>query len=270
MPGSFSSELFLVEKEGKKMILKRGEKNELITELLFHQTLSQHKLPSLRSFTDKSLRKNEILLEYIEGSITLSDRFTPKNCRKWGEVLQKIHQIHYKECFYYKENAEKEVQTWSAYLEKKRKKAWKKCHEHKAYGLNKEELKKIELFIEPLLERNDDQYSLIHADIHSNNVLIKDAELVLFDKNPDIFSGDPLLDLAIAWVDMAEGSLTESENQEEVICLQSFIQGYQKDFREDICVKRYVMLIAFGRLYTPYSSNYLSIIRFLLSKQLYL
>ena len=81
---------------------------------------------ALAFFDNKSIQKNEILLEYIENSKTLGDDFTEKNCKQWGAITKKIHSKKFSKCFRYDENGEKVELTWLSYLESKINKAFTK------------------------------------------------------------------------------------------------------------------------------------------------
>ena len=186
-----------------------------------------------------------------------------------GRGCKKIHNIKFKSCFKYNDKGDKVKITWSEYLESKIKKAFLKSEENDNYGFIIQEIKKIEEYLKPLLNLNLKKFSLIHGDFHSGNLLIKNNEVIPFDKNPEIFSGDPLLDLAIAMIDMPNGTLVHTNNPKYLNdrnCLDAFIRGYNPNFLNTPHLYEYIMLIAFGRLYTPFSENYKEIIYKLLKK----
>jgi Ser/Thr protein kinase RdoA (MazF antagonist) len=270
IPGSFSSELFLVEIKKKRYVLKRDDDtSDIISEKEFFKVLSKNNIPTLNYFENPKLKSNEILLEYIQGSVNLGDRFTAKNCKTWGKITRRMHEIKFNDCFRLNKDGRKIKQKWSMHLNKKIKKAFAKAEANNNYDYSKAELKKIRKYLSPLKTIEPKRFSLIHGDLHTNNVLIKKDKLILFDKNPEIFSGDPLLDLAIALIDMPNDTLIktdDSEHTNDKKCLNSFIAGYRTDFLNNPSLNVYIMLIAFGRLYTPFSENYKDIILNLLEK----
>ena len=70
--GSFLSDVFLVEIDKQKYVLKRSNyNNEIPSEKEFIKILSKNNIPALKYFENSSLKSNEILLEYIDNSITL-------------------------------------------------------------------------------------------------------------------------------------------------------------------------------------------------------
>jgi len=270
LEGSFCSDVYLVKLKGIKYVLKRCGLDEIVSEKMFNKELSKHGIKTLSFFDNHNLKTNEILLEYVEGSKTLVNYFTESNCKKWGEISKKIHDIKFESCFKYNDKGEKVELTWSNYLASKIKKAFLKSKENNDYGFTKKEIKRIKEYLEPLFNINLEHFSLIHGDFHTGNVLIKNNELIPFDKNPEIFTGDFLLDLAIAIVDMPNGTLMHTDNPKyanDKKCFNAFLESYNYDFLSDSNLYKYIMLIAFGRLYTPFSENYKDIIYNLLKKE---
>jgi len=264
LPGSFASKVFLVELNKQKYVLKRCKNtSEIASEKEFSKVLSQNNIPSLSYLEHHDLKANEMLLEYVEDSISLGNRFTTENCEIWGEVTRKMHNIKYNQCFKLDSNNQRKIVKWSDYIDNKTKEAIFYAKENGNYGFNEAELNQIIEYILPLQDLKFKKFSLIHGDLHTNNVLIRNKELVLFDKNSEVFTGDPLLDLAIAIVDMPNGTLIEIDNKDNANdknCLESFIKGYKNNFLNDPNLYRYIMLITFGRLYAPFSKYYKEII----------
>ncbi|MDF2379544.1 MAG: aminoglycoside phosphotransferase family protein [Candidatus Gracilibacteria bacterium] len=259
--GSFSSEVFLVERGSEQFVLKRGDIAEVISEKKFSDVLADHGIPSLKYFEDTDVKENELVLEYIPGSPVLGEMCNEMYSKRWGEVTRKMHQISYPTCFRYNEKGEQSELKWADYMEQKLEKAFRKAEENDYYGFDEKSVGNIREYLALLQDYEPEQYSLVHADLHSNNVLIRDGELVLFDKNPDVFSGDPLLDLAIIMMDMPHGTLIDEGNSEDEKCLEAFIDGYGEDFLQNEMLNVYVLLIAFGRMYTPYADGYAEIVK---------
>lgn len=261
--GGFSSEVNLVEIDGVKYVLKKADYGNIVTEKIFQKRISELGVPSLKFFDNLTLKDDEMLLEYIPDSNRLSENLTENNCRQWGTITRKIHDVKFKSCFRYDNHSDIVAVTWSKYLASKIKQAFSQAKENNNYGFNSQKINDIKEFLAPLSKLKPRIFSLVHGDFHSGNVLLRKNELIPFDKNPEIFSGDPLLDLAVIIVDMPNGTLihtTNSKNVNDKKYFQAFLQGYKDNFLNQNIFYRYVMLIAFGRLYTPFSENYPAII----------
>jgi len=268
--GSFSSRVYLVERDGRKMVLKKGEEPDWsVTEKKFYDLLRANNIPALDYYIDSELKPGEMLLEYVPNSKSLATDWNENNCQKWGELAKRIHAIKYDQCFRYNiEGKEVEV-DWGKFLRDKHQRSLKKAEEFDWYGFNTDEVTQVNDFVKGLFEHVPDEFCLIHGDYHTGNVLIRGEELVLFDREWDVFSGDRLYDLAIAWKEMPVGSLVESDDPEhadDLKYLEAFIDGYGWDFRNDEMLKRYVVLIAFSRLHTPFAKFYKEIIKNIVNK----
>ncbi|MFA4930291.1 MAG: aminoglycoside phosphotransferase family protein [Patescibacteria group bacterium] len=269
LPG-FSSKVFLVDLDGEKCVLKQmNGPDEVQTEKKFMEMMANNGLPYLKVFSEAGLKPNEILLEYVGGSVILGNRFDERNAYKWGELAKKIHSIKYDQCFKYDQYRNKNNLSWGQFLHDKHERSLAKAEEYDNYGFGQGRVNEISDFVNSLFNLILKEYSLIHGDFHTSNVLIRGSDLVLFDGDPTIFSGDPLYDLAIAWMEMPNGSLISIDDPEyanDKNCLDAFIDGYGKDFTNNVNLKKYIVLIAFSRLYTPFARNYKNIIENILNR----
>lgn len=262
--GSFSANVFLVEKDDQKMVLKQNEEPEwVVSEKSFYDLLRANNMPALDYYDDAELKPGEMLLEYVEGSVNLGSDWTLDNCRRWGEVSRRMHDIKYDRCFRYDAKGNEVGVDWGGFLNDKHERSLKKADEWENYGFSDEQIVLINQLVSELFNYKPDEYCLIHGDLHTGNVLIRGDDLVLFDREWYVYSGDRLYDLAIAWKEMPGGSLVQTHDYEHVNDLEylvAFIEGYGWDFRRDELLKRYVVLLAFSRLYTPFAKYYKEII----------
>ena len=114
---SYTSEVYLVEIDGKDFVLKTTTPQGAASEKFFYDTLAARNVPTLRVFSHAELKNNQLLLEYIENSPALMDAQTEENFRNWGKAVKSIHAITFPESFVITEEGEKKQIAWQAYLE---------------------------------------------------------------------------------------------------------------------------------------------------------
>ncbi len=181
-----------------------------------------------------------------------------------------MHDVKFDRCWRFDDKGERQDVSWGEFLSNKHVRSHVKARERGNYEFSDRWLRLIDDFVGSLFDVDLSEYSLVHGDLHYGNVLIRENDLVLFDRESAFFSGDPLYDLAIAWIDMPNGSLIEIDDLEHVNDrkrLDAFVDGYDRDFTEDAVLKIYIVLIAFSRLYTPFAKNYKSIIENILNSK---
>lgn len=225
--------------------------------------MRENNLPTLSYIESSDLSPGEILLEYVEGSINLMAAWTTDNACRWGKLSRGVHNIRYDDCFRYSSGGEKVLVNWGNFLREKHERSIIKAKENDNYRFKKQQLEMIDYSVRELFDDQPVEYCLIHGDLHTGNVLIRGRDLVLFDRESLVFSGDKRYDLAIAWLEMPGGSLVKTEDPDHtdgLEYLEAFISGYGWDFRHDQLIKKYIVLIAFSRLYTPFAKFYREII----------
>ena len=73
----FSSKVFLVEVGGKNYVLKKTDEPEwVISEKEFYRILRENEIPTLNYLESDEIELGDILLEYVDGSVNIGDRFT--------------------------------------------------------------------------------------------------------------------------------------------------------------------------------------------------
>ncbi len=230
LPGSYGSKVELVEIDGKQYVLKTWKVEESENEKLFLKTLEENNLPFLGVINNSELKSNQILLEYIEGSPKLPKGI--ENFVKFGEIIRKMHDIKYNESFIINEYGEKEVIEWSDFLKNALKRGLKKQRDEKT-DLSEELLIAIESFINNHLPIKKSEFSLLHADLHLGNLLIKNGGLVVYDKNPEIFSGDAIYDFATLLTHYPNETYIQTDNPDNLHdreIMDTFMKGYGFDF----------------------------------------
>jgi thiamine kinase-like enzyme len=233
LPGSYGSKVELVEIDGKQYVLKTWKVEESENEKLFLKTLEENNLPFLGVINNSELKSNQILLEYIEGSPKLPKGI--ENFIKFGEIIRKMHDIKYNDSFIINEHGEKEVIEWSDFLKNALKRGLKKQRDEKT-DLSEELLIAIESFVNNHLPIKKSEFSLLHADLHLGNLLIKNGGLVVYDKNPEIFSGDAIYDFATLLTHYPNGTYIQTDNPNNLHdkeVMDTLIKGYGFDFLKD-------------------------------------
>ncbi len=260
LPGSYASKVELVEIDGKPYVLKTWNAEETENEKLFLKTLEEHDLPLLKVIENQELKSNQILLEYIEGSPKLPK--TPENYIKFGQIIRKMHDIKYAESFKINEKGEKEIIEWNLFLKNQLKLGIGRQQKEKTH-IDEELLIAIESFVEKHLPIKKSKFSLLHADLHVGNLLVKNNDLIIYDKSSEIFSGDAVYDFATLLTHYPNGTYIKTDNpdnQKDKEFMNNFIKGYGFDFlthdRENFDVYFIIKaLLRYPSPWEPYSKE---------------
>lgn len=219
-----SATIEVVEKDGAQtLILKTCEPYDVVVEHAFIETLRQNNLPHLEYFVDTDLQSEQLLLEYVEGSPTLATSKTPEMFEKWGKLTRRIHDVHSDKAMRICEDSSLKVVAWHDYIQETYKTGVTRNDSSGAFG--SDTIEKIGRLVERLITLEVAPYSLIHGDLHSSNVLIRDGSLVIFDKGEPMLYGDPMYDLAIFMINFGF-----SDDNSDHQLMNAFIKGYEEDF----------------------------------------
>jgi len=211
------SKIELVQLGQEKLILRTAKLEDVCNEKMFIEELQKNNIKTLKYFERDFLKEDQLLIEYINGSPLIEDSLTSENIYKWGVLCKKIHQIKYDKIFKLLADNQKDFCTWNQFITERFSFVKLKIDKNK-FNLSPEEIKKVKekLFDFKVLEPVD--ISLLHCDLNKYNILIKDGELLAFDKGSQIFCGDYLFDLASVKIAL------DGEQFKE------FIRGYGEDF----------------------------------------
>jgi Ser/Thr protein kinase RdoA (MazF antagonist) len=251
---AYSSQVELVEIDGKEFVLKTAELEEIQNEKYFHEVLRANRLPSLRFFDNPELKPDQILLEYIEGTPILNE--TPEDYVRYGEATKRMHAVHFPECFRITETGAKEVVEWNTLLKREMYRSIERQRAKKT-DLSEEFIAKIVDYVEPRLSIVPENFSLIHCDLHLGNTMLKGNDVLIYDKGSEVFSGHWLYDLAILLTHHPNGTYIETDysyNQNDKVLVNSFIQGYGEDFITDRkeTLDLYMVLKSLSRYPNPF------------------
>ena len=228
--------------QGHELVLKTSDPYEVNVERKFIEILKEHNIPHLELYEDETLLPNQLLLEYVEDSPTIGKDELPKWFIKWGEIIRKIHDVKSPEAIKVLEDNSVQSVSWNNFIKERYQTAVSK---HVEVGLlDTGTMEKIGKLVERLQSTEISTYSLIHGDLHSNNAMIRNEEVILFDKGSSILYGDMLYDLAVPIINF---SFTNEEKDKENI--EAFMQGYGESFLETNIERLdyYVLLRAFER-----------------------
>ncbi len=245
LPGAYSSKVELVEIEEEYYVLKTATPEEITNEMFFNKTLKNNGLPVLKIIDNVELANNQLLMEYIPGSPELENFPTPENYIRWGEVAKKLHSITSPKPYKVDEEGRQIKLNWSDFIEEEIKAALLRQKERNT-NLDDQFIKDVVQFVRPLADVKNDNFSLVHGDLHSNNILITTRGAILFDKGSDIMYGDPLYDLAQVGISFQIGLHLEHEKRYKPELLAAFIKGYGGDFTQpdEKLFARYITLRA--------------------------
>lgn len=246
----------LVEIDGKKWVYKKENAKWVYTEKVFNNILKDNKLPYLQSLDVTGLKADEILLEYVEGELTMDCVYSTKNYEQFGKIIRTLHSIQKTYSLTYHEDGTEKKLDWKKYMKSYMDEAIKRADKNKNYDLNSKILSSIKKESSKLLDYEPKAFSLIHGDLHLNNILVKDNNLILFDKNDEVFFGSHYMDLAILALDLCNGTfinVDDPDYEHDKKLLDAFMRGYGRTFdAEEPIFLRFVILIAFRRLNSPF------------------
>lgn len=236
----------LVTINGQQVIIKTCDLDEVQNETFFQATLAHHGLPSLKIYNRVGLQENQIKMEYIKDGSPDVQGITPEFMYKWGNLLQRLHAIHFEDTFQITKTGMQKPLFWQEFL------TWRLNDAKAKQALPADLVEEIEQVVTPLWHIQLSHASLLHGDAHSNNVLIRGEDLVLFDQGYRIRTGDPLYDVAIVHMGFSNGRYINTHNPDnlnDTTLLAAFYDGYGREFLEknQATLDLYVLLRSFER-----------------------
>lgn len=228
---AYSSIVELVELEGRKYILKTVDAEEAWNEKRFLQKMKQQGLPTLELIDYPGLAENQILLEYIPGSKTI-DSQDPEQVKKWGSMIRQMHNLKYDGAFRINSKNQEQKLDWNTHLIE----VIDEAVDSRLGGwteLSDGFLEQARSYVHERLNITNPEFTLIHGDLHYGNTLLRNDEVILYDKSSELFAGDPLYDLTIVMTHFPNGLYVTTDNESEVRdsgLLEAFMEGYGDDF----------------------------------------
>ena len=261
--GSDESVVNLIEIDGKHYVHKKAPKKTIIGEKFFHRTLDRNGLPSFQMFAEYEDGDNDVVFEYVENSPSLNENRSIDNFAKLGLVVSDMHDITYSDFFNIDDEGNPTVSSWSNQLAKYIQQNFDEFLEvnNESKQFSQEEVRKIEELIKPLAFHNFDKYSLVHGDMHTGNVMMKDGQPIPYDSFGEFMVAPAVYDLGLILSEEFNSSLfvegDDEKYQRNKEHLDAFMDTYGRDKIEtqmDL-VKRFALLRAMGRFPNPWKDN---------------
>jgi Ser/Thr protein kinase RdoA (MazF antagonist) len=155
--------------------------------------------------------------------------------------------------------------NWSQFLQEELREAVERRNT-KQSDLSDEVMAVLEREVLALSEHSEGitKWSLLHADMHCNNVLVRGEDYIPFDKGSGIFFGDPLYDIATVAMEF-HGAFTPTLQKDSSLWT-TFIEAYGHDMH-DPNLLRYILLRSIGRYpntFTPRLKELIGCVSYLL------
>lgn len=218
----------LVSIENRKFVLKTDDLREVVAQKYFNQQLELHNIPALLGHAHVHLQPNQILLEYIEESLTLGNVLSEERCRKWGEIVSRMHTIQKSDFSILDSQGNQTGAEWSSYIKKYIDAAVVR-HKNLPYSLDSNLINQVEGILYALVQFQPTELSVTHGDLHVHNVLVKDETLILFDKFADFLVAPAAFELGLLYAEAFSGAgfpqIGLSSNEEQKY-FQAFMEGY--------------------------------------------
>lgn len=266
--GAGEATVELVEIEGRKLVLKRQSERHAATERLFHRTLADAGRPSLEVVDHPALRPDQILLEYVEGSTTLGGSPDPVACAAWGAAIAGLHAIRPDRFLTLDTEGHPVEADWLGFLHRAIESGLER-QRHRQNGLPAPSLDRIAGKLAALADFKPEMFAVAHGDLHVNNALMRDGEVVLFDKSSGVWTAPPVFDLALVWSEGFPGAryVDGAGRAGDEGRLAAFMAGYgalpagQADWLD-----HFVLLHALGRYPSPFIPDHRAIVEAALNR----
>jgi len=218
----------LVSIDGNKYVLKTDDVREVAAQKYFNEQLESHYIPALAAHAHVALQPNQILLEYVEDSLTLGNVLSEERCKAWGELVSRMHAIKVQDFFVFSTDGKRVDTDWSSYIKRYIDAAVTR-HRNLPYSLGDDLINEIEKILHALVEYQPTELSVTHGDLHGHNVLVKGDKLVLFDKFADFPVAPAAFDIGLLYAESFGGAAFPEmgfSTAEQQRYFNAFLDGY--------------------------------------------
>lgn len=254
---AYSSQLHLEHRPNGFFVIKKINVRERKNEIFFHEQMQRAGLPVMVVQEEGE----NLVLDYIKNAKTLGDQETEKNYYKFGQAVKNMHQITFDSSMYIDKSGHQVSISWKDFIQnilgQKRKQS----------SFDKQTILRSVKIINDSKIENSNTASLLHGDLHANNVLLKNGKIIIFDKGDQIVAGDPMYDLALIIINLP-GAIFDlgKEINHDKILLKAFIKGYEIDFTKDKKkLDAYILLRSIERWPNPFEKEIPDIVTNILS-----
>ncbi|MET1033419.1 MAG: phosphotransferase [Candidatus Saccharimonadales bacterium] len=259
----------LVSIENHKFVLKTDDLREIAAQKFFNQQLEEHNIPALLGHAHVHLQPNQILLEYVEESLTLGNALSEERCRKWGEIVSRMHAIQKNKLAVLDPEGNQVSVEWPSYIKKYIDAAVAR-HRSLPCSLGDDLIGQIQNILYDLVKFQPTELSVTHGDLHVHNVLVKGEELILFDKFADFLVAPAAFDIALLYAEAFSGAafpelqLSSAEQQKY---FQAFMDGYGPlSAEQQKWLDHFILLRAFYRWPNRFAPHSGEVIRLMARK----
>lgn len=259
--GSYSSDVQLIKDDQNKLwVLKTvqpEDTDEIHNEKLFLAELKTNNLNSIKLWEESLISKNQIILEFIDNSVTLGNSNNEYAHFLLGQEVKRMHDITYQDSFKIDGEGLKQVYDWKSFILEELNKGLIRA-KSKNLLFSTSELDDITARFQLVSKLELTQSSLLHCDLHLNNALFQETpipKVYLFDKGWSIFSGHPYYDLAtIAIESPSLFGLSPVDPLEQELFFK-FVDGYGSNFwKNDYKLfSSFVLIRALEKIGSPFN-----------------
>lgn len=260
--GAGEATVDLVEIDGVQYVLKRQTKHHAALERLFQQTLADAGLPSLRIVDHPSLRPDQILLEYVEGSTTVGGSPSAEVCEHWGVAVARLHAIRSDGFMALDAGARPTLADWPDFLRRTARSGLEAQRLHLG-GMPAMLLDRIARKLDALTNFRPKVFAVSHGDLHVNNALCRADQIVLFDKAASLWSAPPVFDVALIYAEAFPGSryVAGPARAGDDERLAAFMAGYGAlPAEQEAWIDHFVLLHALNRYPSPFVPDLRSVV----------
>jgi Ser/Thr protein kinase RdoA (MazF antagonist) len=223
--GGGNASVDLVELDGRFLVLKRHGRRDVAAERLFHQQLGARGLARLAVEDHPALGPDQILLEYVEGSPTIGGAAAVDVCERWGRAIGGLHAVGSDRFEVLDESGAIVRSSWRDFVGALIDEALDRQRRN-ATDLPQRLIDQARERLVALLEFEPESFVLSHGDLHLNNALLRDGEVVLFDKSAEVWVAPPVFDLSLihseAFIVGRYGAVRDGDAER----LSAFLAGY--------------------------------------------